>query len=262
MSDTGLAAIFLDQALRQSGCPICRCCLDGEAQYLEFMILECINDGATHARLAQSLGLCQRHALQAAEIEQRELGTLLGNSIIYETLLKLVVAKLGAVRTQLDLQDRPSKLRSTLWHWLEIPLPGRSSNPSEPLAPQAGCRVCETASYISEHYARVLVSMLARDNYRALYAGSDGVCLAHLRAMVQTVEQGPGLEYVLAATETRLRTLSTALEAIADRQGANQDLEAEEASIKRAIAFLTGSGYSGSVSATCGISASDVALSS
>lgn len=243
MTDSGLAAIYLDQALRQHGCPICRCCADHETQYLRFLILECINDGATHARLAQSLGLCRRHAQQAAQIEQGELGALLGNSIIYETLVRLVLVKMRAARALLDQRKRPSRLRQTLWHYLGIPLPRQAIDPGQPLMPRLGCRVCETATYVSRHYSQVLLKIVERESSRQLYASSDGVCLAHLRAMVQGTAPGPGLDYILNATEARLRGLSGDLEEIAHRQGASQSTENEEVAIQRAIAFLTGSAF-------------------
>jgi len=205
--------------------------------------LECINDGATHAQLAQSHGLCRLHAQQAALVERDELGMLLGNSIIYETLVQLVLQQVGATRGLLATDKRPSTLRTHLWQLFGIPLPRRAADPARLLIPRGRCRVCETGIYVSEYYTKVLASMLAQEQYRALYEESDGICLSHLRAMLRSAEQGPGLDYVMTATDARLGALKDRLEQIAQQQGALQDTDNEGAVIREAIAFFTGSTF-------------------
>jgi hypothetical protein len=245
VSNFGLALIYLKQALQQAGCPICRCCFDHETHYLKFLLWENVNDVETRVRLAQSLGFCGRHARQMLQMEREDLGMMLGNSIIYESLIHLVLLKVRDVRSFILEQRAQRDWMSKLLGGLGIKLPHRYSKGQSFLAPDKGCRVCELSDETARHYGDVLAEMLSYDRFRDLYDRSDGVCLPHLRVMLQVASLSPGLEYLLSKTEKRLEILRDDLRGLSQKYSVSHRNEPvtvnESLSVEQAIAFLTGS---------------------
>ncbi len=243
MSSSGLALIYLKQALRQSGCPICRCTLEHETRYLKFLLWENVNDLGTRVRMAQSLGFCARHARQLLYMEQEEDGLVLGNSIIYESLIALVLAKMREVRAMLQEEQTRKTGTSRFLRWLGI-VPALSPKKwQRTLSPARSCRVCELGQETAQHYGQVLVEMLSDDEFRDLYERSDGICLPHLRMVLQRAGPNADMEWLLSATENRLQRLRDDLERLAHSYSITcQDVGSDQdnsLSVERAIAFLT-----------------------
>lgn len=243
MSQFGLALIYLKRALQQKGCPICRCCAEQEERYIRFLLWENVNDIETRTRLAESLGFCGQHAQQMLAMERDELGMILGNSIIYESLTHLALLAIRDIHS--FVSGRNAKRR-----WLDGFLGGLRSqwaSVRRPLTPSRRCRVCELRDETARHYSEVLVGMLSYPEFQGLYERSDGVCLPHLRIMLQVADPtaNVGLEYLLRVTEERLERLTTDLRELGRKYSAqyrHESLSQEEAlSVERAIAFFTGS---------------------
>ena len=245
MGHGGLGLIYLERALQEPGCPICRCCAQHEERYLQWLVWENVNDAGTRARLGQSLGLCGAHARQMLQIERSMLGMSLGNSIIYDSLIQLALGRIRRARA--DLPAQPG--RRTLWQGLRRVLvglwPAGRRNPADWLRPHKGCRVCELCEEKARHYARVLVDLVADDSGQALYAPSDGVCLPHLRVVLELGSHDPGVTYLLDAAAERLCQLQADLESLGWKHGIRGQqeplLDSEADSVDRAIAFLCGS---------------------
>ncbi|MBC7237196.1 MAG: hypothetical protein H5T69_15245 [Chloroflexi bacterium] len=205
-----------------------------------------MNDIGTRVRLAESLGLCGRHARQMLRLEQEDLGMTLGNSIIYESLIHLVSLKLHDMRScAADAGVRKD--------WMNRLFGGLGAKASQPyseeaqtlLAPSKGCRVCELSEEAAKHYGDTLVEMLAYDELQEMYERSDGVCLPHLRMILQGTGQALALEYLLSQAETRLQTLEDDLRNLGKKHTESHRNEPmtmnERLAVERAIAFLTGS---------------------
>lgn len=62
MEHYGLAGVYIKQAMRLPGCPICRCSVQVQERYLRFLIWERVDDLETRIRLSQSQGFCANHA--------------------------------------------------------------------------------------------------------------------------------------------------------------------------------------------------------
>jgi hypothetical protein len=230
--------------MRRPGCPICRCHVEHEVRYLHNLLWENINDVETRMRLALSLGLCGRHAVQMLAMERTEFRMLLGNSIIYESLVGLVRGRLREVQATLAARRlRPSRLGAWLAAW-GIRWPNWRWRPDRPLAPTRRCRACELADEMARHDGEVLAQMLGQSVYQELYASSDGVCLPHLRDIVASASMSPGVAFLLTETERRLAPLQQEMESLGEshrvilREGVDRTLGTR--SVEQAIAFLTG----------------------
>lgn len=242
MSTFGLALIYLKRALQEEGCPICRCIAEHEERYLRFLLWENVNDIETRTRLMESLGFCRRHAQQMLQMEREELGMVLGNSIIYESLTALVRLKLQDISSYVTERQTEASWQDRLWGgWKR-----EWGHMWQSLAPQKDCRVCELSCDAARHYGEVLLDMLGYETFQELYARSEGVCLPHLRIMLQAAQrQSLGLGYLLRATEERLGRLERNLHELSRKYSAQYRhepvTEEERLAVERAIAFLTGS---------------------
>lgn len=248
MNQFGLAMIYLKEALRQPGCPICRCCIEHEERYLRHLLWENVNDLSTRARLVQSLGFCARHAQWMLRVEQEDLGMTLGNTIIYESLIHLLSLKVHDVSLLVAEQRARSDWIYRLFGWLGLNPPDWPSKRQGLLAAQKICRVCELSHEMAKHYGNVLVEMMSYEEFQDLYRQSDGICLPHLRVILQNVPLCSGLEHLLGITEERLKKLDHDLGELGRKYGVQYQGETvstdEALSVERAIAFLTGSDFS------------------
>jgi len=244
MGHGGLSLIHLERALQQPGCPICRCSAQQQRRYLQWLIWENVNDVGTRVRLGQSLGFCGRHARQMLQVERDMLNMTLGNSIIYDSLIQLVLAKLRRARDLQSALERPAvglakrlRLLGRVWPW-------RRRHAADLLHPAKGCRACEVGQESAKRYAQVLVDLLASEAGRELYQQSDGICLPHLRLALREHDREPGVSYLLGETEERLTALQADLERLGWKhgiRGRHDPMTALEiGSVDRAIAFLTG----------------------
>lgn len=245
MGNFGLALIYLKRALQQSGCPVCRCCAEHETRYLKFLLWENVNDYQTRLHLVRSLGFCKIHSHQMLDMEREEYGMMLGNSIIYESLIQLALHRLHDTQHLLADQQTRGRWAQRLWLQLGIGRSPRSWRRERYLEPEAPCRVCQLSDEAARHYSATLAEMLTMDECRMLYERSDGICLLHLRTMLHSATSDQGLNYILSHTEERLARLRGQLESLGDKYSVSHRDEPvttdETLSVERAIAFLTGS---------------------
>jgi hypothetical protein len=243
VSISGLASINLQHALPEAGCPLCRCCLNGETRYIKNLLWENVNDVGTRLRLAASLGFCHRHAQQMHLMERDEMGMMLGNSIIYEDLIHQVLEKLRAThRDVIDQVAQSNRIRRLLAS-IGKGYRRKTRERSRLLIPTGTCRVCEMGSETGRYYCSVLTEMLALERYQKMYEASDGVCLPHLRVILEQSRSDIGLEYILSQTEQRLTGLRKNLYGLAQSYRVDHPQvprsESELSSVEKAVAFLT-----------------------
>ncbi len=227
-----MAEIYLRRALRQKGCPLCRCVAEAERRYLWFLLHESVNDVGTRRRLAQSLGLCARHGPLMLTMEIEEWDTPLGNSIIYEGLASQVLQQVKTARALLARRQH-----QPWWQRMQRLGPGRAVAPERALAPDKMCRACEIGQESAKIYGETLADMMALTEFQELYAASDSVCLPHLRLIVQVAQRSPGLDYLLEQAEVRLAALRDALKTLQDdicaagKDGSANDFHAVEEAV-------------------------------
>src|SRR5690348_16070224 len=56
-----IATVYLEEALRQAGCPICRLIAKAERHYFEAFFYENVNDPGVNDELRASRGFCTEH---------------------------------------------------------------------------------------------------------------------------------------------------------------------------------------------------------
>ncbi len=144
-----LAAIYLEKAMRERGCPICRRIREAEERWIWTVLYELTGDPKLHARFAASFGLCREHAqLMAKVVETRELVTPTGVARLYETAVDKVLFELAA------LQGRKFLVRGE-------------------------CPLCEVAQEAEDRESWFFGRFLADAEFWVAYERSDGLCLPH-----------------------------------------------------------------------------------
>lgn len=168
---------------------------------------------------------------------------LLGNAIIYEGLLQVILPKIEATHAEFRRQNERNGLIRRIASRLGVKGWGNNRADAALLQPTGKCRVCEMGTQTSLYYSMVLVEMLALRRYQDIYEQSDGVCIAHLRMMLEQGTDEEGLEYVLGQTEAKLRKLASNLDALRESYRYENRgtvlTEPERRSVERAVAFLT-----------------------
>ncbi len=239
----GLVEVGLRRALAQDGCPICRIQADAEARYLRFLLWESVNDASTQIRIIDSLGFCPIHARQAAQMEQEMFNDAMGNAIIYEHLVQVVIERINSYLGNsakarpsrwLGLADRVRPLRSKL-------------TPASDLTPNQPCRVCQAGKSSADLSLKALLRGLPTDGeLRSLFEASEGLCLRHVRGTWELAphDELQGLTYLLSRTAERLKPLANSLTGYVDKHAWERRHEAmdpsEAESVMQSLAFFAG----------------------
>jgi hypothetical protein len=152
----------LEEALRESGCAVCRLVERDGRLRLDNLLYELVNDPDVQQEMRDSLGFCNQHA-------HRMLGMRsgLGAAILY----RAVVRKLWEVLEEPPGDRASSTLKSLL---------GRQD--TEPLfaEPGTGCMICAAEHEAEESYLRALLEA-AEDTPSEELLGREGtVCAVHL----------------------------------------------------------------------------------
>ncbi len=242
MEAFSLVLIDLKDRLQQPGCPLCRARLSAETRCLKALLLENVNDLRTRIRLTQSLGACGRHAQQMLQMEIAGWDVPIGNTIIYEELARVVSLRLREVRSRANKRASRGYIRRLI---ARLVLRQRPDDRLEfPLTPDGACYICEMGQEWERYHAETLLQMLGEPEYQELYARSEGVCLPHLRLLLQISKPGPRLQYLLAQSEQRLEKLETDLREYGRKQSwqfRDEPLsEGERTATARAVAFFGG----------------------
>lgn len=248
-SQFSLISADLKRALRLQGCPVCRLREEAVQRYVRFLLAENVNDGDSRAHIVRGLGFCPEHTWLLYRTEVTRFGDALGNSILYEHLAAQVRENLTAF-----LQDLPSPAshRTSWWQraWARacraVGVLLRPSGAVDPLRPAGQCRMCAHAAQEEETVIHALVNLCATADVRALYAASDGLCLAHLRqALRVAATRNPDSACFLAEDASqRLGALVTNLGEYIRKQAWEYRDEpltsGEEAAPRNAVQFFGG----------------------
>ena len=159
-SELSVAAVHLERALREPGCPICRRIRETEERWIWNVLYELTGDPEIHERFAASLGLCREHAaLLAQVVETRELLTPTGVARLYESVVTRALTALA------ELGGRTKALS------------------------KEECPLCVLAKDAEDRQSWFFAQLLGDPGFWGLYEGSDGLCLPHL---LSVWAQAPG----------------------------------------------------------------------
>jgi hypothetical protein len=237
-----LTRIDLKRALAQEGCPICRLRAEAEERYLGHVLWENVNDLATRARFLPSWGYCVRHAGMLGGLELNHYHDAMGSAIMYESLIQQLKNQLDQAQAEAAQSQAPGQGRifGILW--------SRAKQVLTPLAPTAGCYVCQIGKNAAENILECLLEGLAgkEANISDLYQASDGLCLPHLRsALAQNpLGESQASRILVEHVQKYMAVLQTRLSEYIRKHGWDSREERitpeEHASWRKAIAFFSG----------------------
>ncbi len=157
----------LIEAMGQAGCPICRLCEQAVAGYIDSILYEQVNAPSFRDKFRAAMGFCAEHAAEMAGA-----GRALGIAILYKDILDTLLE---------EAERQPS---AGEWHSL--------------LAQHAPCPACQQYLTMEQAYLGAFVQYMDRPAFRQALEHSDGLCLAHLRKLLEHPLREEDVHFVLA----------------------------------------------------------------
>ncbi|MGD8624187.1 MAG: DUF6062 family protein [Anaerolineae bacterium] len=225
----------LQEALGQPGCPLCRLLADGADRLLDAVLWEMVNDPALRQELNQARGYCPRHTWLLVR-EGAALGVAILSRGVIQTLLRVLDENRAGGEADTGWQGfrrsrgrQPGKEREALVAALE---------------PQRPCPVCVQQAALEETLLHALLSGLhGAGALAAVYAESDGLCLAHFRqALAQAGSPSQSRPLVEAQQQVWQRLEAELAEFIRkkDHRFKDEPFGPERDAWRRALAALAG----------------------
>jgi hypothetical protein len=219
-------------ACAESGCPICRLTLAAVARAIDAVDYEFVNEPDIRAKIERTWGFCNIHAHQWL----RE-GHVLGVALVYESVL---------ARLQPEIEKTRPNARRQLLSGLATRLGRRPPDEArELLQPGGTCHLCRQRAETELLLIRTLAEGLAetKDDFRAAFCRSDGLCLPHLRLALCTISDTATADLLRAATLAHQERLTPQLREIVrkhDYRFRDEPSGDERGAAARAVDHVTG----------------------
>lgn len=243
-----LAVNNLLDALKKTGCPICRIERLAAERALESFLWENVNEPDVRQGILDAYGFCPQHSRVMVAREMMTSSIPLGTNIIYEHLGRVVAGELKELRPG----RRPVAPAGLLRRWragLHNLLARMRSNEvaQGPLYPRETCPACTAGGNGAANSLHVLCEELQKDgDVRVAYLQSDGVCLRHTREAIQRHSQPFPQAVTLLVDDAvqRLEAQSRGMtEFIRKNNWSYRDekiTEAEDTAWRKTLGFFTG----------------------
>jgi hypothetical protein len=221
----GSTAYSLLEACRAPGCPVCRLEQRAVERYLDNKFYESVNSVAWRDELRQSFGFCHEHTWLAVN---GRLGDALGFSIISRDLVNSILKQLNEESSSSSASGRrTSVLKQVLYA----------------LTPRKRCPVCEHRDETTRRVLSVLVEELGQPNITDALEASDGLCLPHLRVVLEHVKDSSDCETLLTIHREKLENLRAELDEFirkSEYKAVKESFGSEGNAWLRAISVITG----------------------
>jgi DNA-binding transcriptional MerR regulator len=205
-------------------------------RYLDNQFYENVNNPAWRDHLRASLGFCREHAWLGVN---RRLGDALGYSIIYHDLVNSILRQIED-----GGGSSPSAGRASWRGQLPEAIRTLSDRLRRALTPRKRCPVCEYRDEMARNILSSLVQDLnTRETIDALKT-SDGLCLHHLKQVIESSNDVSIYEELLAIHREKLEGLKAELAEFIrknDYQAIKEGFGAEGDAWLRAIGMVAGS---------------------
>lgn len=217
----------LFDAFTQPGCAVCRLSLRAVTQSMNSTNYDALGDPEIRARFEASLGFCNLHAHQW-------LGEafVLGTAQMFRDVIRSVERDLRGQSFQ--GKGMGGRMASLL---------GGKAAASPVRRPTRPCPACAVLEETESRLIRTLVKGLASEQFQDAYAGSDGLCLPHLRTALSSASSRQAFdrlkERALATQETLLAHLDETIRKH-DYRFQHEPAAAEVGSPARAVAHVAG----------------------
>jgi hypothetical protein len=215
-------AFEVREAVRESGCAVCRLTLRSVARLLRAIAYEQVNDVSLRERLRKRGGFCTLHAHQWL----REARSVLGTALIYRDVLSAALRELESPSAN---GQRGRLLRGLLG-------PGSAAADVE-------CPACQAQAEAEARYLEALLALLASDqDCVAELEVSDGLCRRHTLAAARSGR--PGADHLLVRSREIVTELIEQLDEVIRKEDYRfrhePRSEAERTAPARAIDWAAG----------------------
>jgi hypothetical protein len=219
----------------QPGCSLCRLVQSAVERSLSHLFYESVTDLEVRHRLRRSLGFCKRHAWLLVDVR---IGDTLGMAMIYHDLV-------GSLLKHLPQNPASSAQKHPVHLWRRLPtsLKTRLEQALEALSPHHPCPACEQEESSRRVAVSVLASMLNDPAFAEAFKSSAGLCLPHLRQVLEEIRDPRFLEILLTTSRAKLSALHLELAEIIRKNDYRYRDEAfgpEGDAWKRAVAVVVG----------------------
>ncbi len=196
------------ETCRQPGCPVCQMEQASVRRYLDHLFYEQVNDYALRRHIRASLGFCPEHARLAMD---GMIGNAFGLAILYEDLLRVTL-------TQLEQQQKVAAPRE----------------------------VCPACAHLDSLRRRIWVEFskhLPDEEFIAALETSQGLCIPHLRQVLEHLPQADKRNALLAIQMESMKSLRVELAEFIrknDYQFSGEPFGGERDSWQRAVRLISG----------------------
>jgi len=171
------------QALKESGCPICRVQRQWSAKFYYWLFAQNYYAGTMPEELKRSGGLCYAHAKKLLEIR-----SVYVTSVMYDYLTQDVLDKLQSLAEEVRCEINRSSHKP--YHFS--------------ITPTGECPACVEERKLAERALSELVAALDQDKVAEDYRASDALCMPHFHCAVEQALP----HIVLLLAETQITKLS------------------------------------------------------
>lgn len=221
----------LFDAFAQPGCAVCHLSLRAVAQYMNSTNYDALGDPVIRAQFEASLGFCNLHAHQWLDE-----AFVLGTAQMFRDVIRSVE------RDFKGQTFRGGGLAGRMTSFLGGRDGGKAAA-SPVRQPTRSCPACDVLEETESRLVRTLVKGLAEDQFRSAYAGSNGLCLPHLRTALSGTTRQQAFDSLksraLATQETLLAHLDEAIRKH-DYRFQHEPPAEEKGSPERAVAYVAG----------------------
>jgi hypothetical protein len=237
-----LALNKLDEALKKTGCCICRVEHEKAKHVIDTFLWENVTDPEVRKPINQAYGFCPKHTKMLAAVEMSTSGPVLGIHFIYELLAKNVE---GELKKGLKQQGQANPIQKLIG---KIKGQRQTGKIFPGLHPQRMCPVCETVQQAGDNFLSALFEESDKGNeeLKTTYYQSNGLCFSHLRQGLENYAQPypQGAAFLMKDMVERLETQREHMKAYIDKHNWANDERAlsvdEKSAWLRTLTFFTG----------------------
>lgn len=199
---TAIPSYFdLRETFAKPGCPVCALVARDVARYLGAILYEFTVDPQIHKVFRAARGFCKPHSWQFTRVA----GAAIGVSVLYRGVLGEMQKAISTNNGNGPAPDLIARLTGR-----GQPNPGPAL--AAALAPTEPCLACKHTTQAESDYLRTLGKFVSDPALNAAYRASDGLCLPHLRGLLEAVEDAPRAAEVVDIQTTIWERLQAELE--------------------------------------------------